>query len=301
MASTRVAVDVGGTFTDICVLDEASGAVSVAKVPSTSDPMEGVLAGVEEAGIDLRDVVVFSHGTTVATNALLTRRLPAGRDGDDGRLPGHHRDPPRHQGRPLGRVQGRLRAVHPPSRSARGAGADRLRGRDPRAARRGRGSQSRRHSPRARGLHGGRVLHQLLRQSGQRAPDEGNPARGAARRDGVDVERHPAGDLRARALLDDSRERRPVAARGGLHAPAGPASEGVRLRRRSAAAPFGRRRDDASRGRAAGRPPRRLGDRCRRHRGAPHRDPVRPSRTRSDSTWAGRAPISRSSTTESSG
>jgi N-methylhydantoinase A len=38
--------------------------------------MEGVLAGVEEAGIDLRDVVLFSHGTTVATNALLTRRFP---------------------------------------------------------------------------------------------------------------------------------------------------------------------------------------------------------------------------------
>jgi len=67
---------VGGTFTDICVLDEVSGAVRVAKVPSTADPMEGVLTGVEEAGIDLRDVVLFSHGTTVATNALLTRRFP---------------------------------------------------------------------------------------------------------------------------------------------------------------------------------------------------------------------------------
>lgn len=76
MARTRVAVDVGGTFTDICVLDEDSGAVRVAKVPSTPDPMEGVLTGVAEAGIDLREVVLFSHGTTVATNALLTRRFP---------------------------------------------------------------------------------------------------------------------------------------------------------------------------------------------------------------------------------
>jgi N-methylhydantoinase A len=76
VARTRVAVDVGGTFTDICVLDEESGAVRVAKVPSTPDPMEGVLTGVEEAGIDLRDVVLFSHGTTVATNALITRRFP---------------------------------------------------------------------------------------------------------------------------------------------------------------------------------------------------------------------------------
>ena len=76
MARVRVAVDVGGTFTDICVLEEASGTVSVAKVPSTADPIDGVLAGVTEAGIDLSEVVLFSHGTTVATNALLTRNLP---------------------------------------------------------------------------------------------------------------------------------------------------------------------------------------------------------------------------------
>ena len=71
-----VAVDVGGTFTDVCVLDDDSGDIRVAKVPSTSDPLEGVLAGVEEAGIDLTDVRLFSHGTTVATNALITRRFP---------------------------------------------------------------------------------------------------------------------------------------------------------------------------------------------------------------------------------
>ncbi len=73
----RVAVDVGGTFTDICILDEATSAIRVAKVPSTpSDPMEGVMTGVREAGIDLRDTILFSHGTTVATNALITRRFP---------------------------------------------------------------------------------------------------------------------------------------------------------------------------------------------------------------------------------
>ena len=76
MPSLRVAVDVGGTFTDICVLDEASGTVRVAKVASTADPIDGVLSGVERAGIDLTEVVLFSHGTTVATNALITRRLP---------------------------------------------------------------------------------------------------------------------------------------------------------------------------------------------------------------------------------
>src|SRR5207247_3237448 len=76
MPDLRVAVDVGGTFTDICILDEEQGTIDVAKVPSTADPIDAVVSGVVEAGIDLRDVVVFSHGTTVATNALLTRNLP---------------------------------------------------------------------------------------------------------------------------------------------------------------------------------------------------------------------------------
>src|SRR6266536_432089 len=72
----RVAVDVGGTFTDICILDEDGGEVQVGKVPSTADPIEAVVEGVVGAGIDLRNVVVFTHGTTVATNALITRNLP---------------------------------------------------------------------------------------------------------------------------------------------------------------------------------------------------------------------------------
>src|SRR3954471_973718 len=76
MPNLRVAVDVGGTFTDICILDEADGSIDVRKVPSTSDPIEAVVDGVSEAGIDLGDVVVFSHGTRVATNALITRNLP---------------------------------------------------------------------------------------------------------------------------------------------------------------------------------------------------------------------------------
>jgi len=76
MGNLRVAVDVGGTFTDICILDEDGGEIQVGKVPSSADPIDAVVAGVAEAGIDLRDVVLFSHGTTVATNALITRNLP---------------------------------------------------------------------------------------------------------------------------------------------------------------------------------------------------------------------------------
>ena len=71
-----IAVDVGGTFTDVCLLDPDSGRLDVAKVPSTADPIDGVLAGVAQAEVDLADVGLFSHGTTVATNALITRRLP---------------------------------------------------------------------------------------------------------------------------------------------------------------------------------------------------------------------------------
>lgn len=70
-------MDVGGTFTDVCVFDEQTQTTHVAKVPSTpSDPMQAIIAGVKTAGINLNEVTLFSHGTTVATNALITRRFP---------------------------------------------------------------------------------------------------------------------------------------------------------------------------------------------------------------------------------
>ena len=75
-AAVRVACDVGGTFTDVCVLDETSGEIHVAKTPTTKDPIDGVLDGIEAAGVDLKDVVLFSHGTTLSTNALITRNFP---------------------------------------------------------------------------------------------------------------------------------------------------------------------------------------------------------------------------------
>ena len=77
-----IAVDVGGTFTDVCLLDPESGRLDVAKVPSTADPIDGVLSGVGQADVDLADVGLFSHGTTVATNALITRNLPRMRTDD---------------------------------------------------------------------------------------------------------------------------------------------------------------------------------------------------------------------------
>jgi N-methylhydantoinase A len=73
MQSTRVAilgVDVGGTFTDAVLLD--GGRIRTAKVPTAAQQDESVLAAARAVGAE--DVVRFSHGTTVATNALLERR-----------------------------------------------------------------------------------------------------------------------------------------------------------------------------------------------------------------------------------
>jgi N-methylhydantoinase A len=70
-----VGIDVGGTFTDLTAVDEATGRVVVTKVPSR--PLaEGaaVLAGLAALGIAGRDVRRLVHGTTVGTNAVLERR-----------------------------------------------------------------------------------------------------------------------------------------------------------------------------------------------------------------------------------
>jgi N-methylhydantoinase A len=77
MGKFRVAVDVGGTFTDVFIFNEETGEISVTKVPSTPfNPAKGIINGIEQSGISLGDVTLFSHGTTVGTNALITRRLP---------------------------------------------------------------------------------------------------------------------------------------------------------------------------------------------------------------------------------
>ncbi len=75
----RVGVDSGGTFTDVCLFDEDSGAVAVWKVASTpDDPSRGIAQGVAE-GVDRVNAApsaigYFGHGTTVATNALIQHR-----------------------------------------------------------------------------------------------------------------------------------------------------------------------------------------------------------------------------------
>jgi len=69
-------VDVGGTFTDLIAIDTASGAVRLAKVPTTPQNQAfGVLAAIESAGLDLAGLALIVHGTTTTTNALLERKL----------------------------------------------------------------------------------------------------------------------------------------------------------------------------------------------------------------------------------
>lgn len=72
--STRVAVDVGGTFTDVVKLVPETGEFRFEKVPTTPEsPTEGVLSSFSQAEADMADVAMFHHGTTLGLNALLTR------------------------------------------------------------------------------------------------------------------------------------------------------------------------------------------------------------------------------------
>ncbi len=77
--SYRLGVDVGGTFTDLLLVNEESGETFTAKVPSTpEDSSIGVLNGIaricDESGIAAENINRVMHGTTVATNAVLTGR-----------------------------------------------------------------------------------------------------------------------------------------------------------------------------------------------------------------------------------
>lgn len=79
----RIAVDIGGTFTDIEILDANSGAIHQIKTPSTpADPSIGLLTGIKQAserfGFPMDAVQYLLHGTTIATNAVLERKLPLG-------------------------------------------------------------------------------------------------------------------------------------------------------------------------------------------------------------------------------
>src|SRR5262245_14255120 len=72
----RIGVDIGGTFTDVVLVDETSGQMGVVKVPTTPrDFAQGVLDALDSAtrsrGVAPAEVTWLAHATTVVTNALL--------------------------------------------------------------------------------------------------------------------------------------------------------------------------------------------------------------------------------------
>ena len=236
----RIGVDVGGTFTDLILVDEEAGRITVDKVPSTpDDPARGVVEGVRDlcakAGVPLAEVDNLLHGTTVATNIVLTHS-----GAEVGMLTTHgfrdilhiarHKKPYNFslqqelpwQSRPLVKRRHRLTVAERVTRPER---------RRARAARRGRGARARAAAARRRRRGRRRLPAPLVPEPGARAADQGDPARGAPGGLPLRLARGAAALPRVRALLDGLPERvrrpegrplrRPLrrgAARGGLRA-----------------------------------------------------------------------------------
>ena len=202
----RLGVDVGGTFTDLLLIDESSGGTFRAKVPSTpQDSSIGVLNGIERvcanAGVEPSEITHVMHGTTVATNAILTgkgARVGIVTTEGYGQML---------QIAPFLRARHSRRLDHLAQARASGAAG---------AHRRGEGAHQRprRDRPRAAGRRPARKARppQGARDRGaDRLPDERLcrwPSRGAdsrdrprgdARRAGLNLLRGPAGDVRVRA------------------------------------------------------------------------------------------------------
>jgi len=75
MARYIAAVDIGGTFSDLVCLDTKKGEMTNVKVPSTPPTfIEGVMDALKKTGIDPKQLIVFKHGSTIATNAIIQRR-----------------------------------------------------------------------------------------------------------------------------------------------------------------------------------------------------------------------------------
>lgn len=73
-AHTRLAVDIGGTFTDVAAFDEKSGRLLLGKALSTPARLvDGITHGVEKAAVRYADASIFLHGSTIAINTLLER------------------------------------------------------------------------------------------------------------------------------------------------------------------------------------------------------------------------------------
>ena len=74
MASSRIGIDTGGTFTDLVGFNVDTGELQSLKVPSTPrEPLRAFIGAIKESGVDPCDITGLVHGTTVATNALIQR------------------------------------------------------------------------------------------------------------------------------------------------------------------------------------------------------------------------------------
>ncbi len=73
-ARTRLAADIGGTFTDVAAFDEKTGRLLLGKALSTTSDLEqGITHGVKKAGTRYSDAALFLHGSTIAINTMLER------------------------------------------------------------------------------------------------------------------------------------------------------------------------------------------------------------------------------------
>jgi N-methylhydantoinase A len=77
--SWRIGVDIGGTFTDVVLVDEETGGVGVAKVSTTPDDVsrgviDGIRQGLAHYDVAPAAVVLLAHATTIVTNALLEKK-----------------------------------------------------------------------------------------------------------------------------------------------------------------------------------------------------------------------------------
>ena len=221
MPSARLAVDIGGTFTDLAL--EHDGKRTTIKVLTTSTaPEQGVLAGVrsilQSSGVAASDIGIVIHGTTLATNAVIERKgartalitTQGFRDviamGNESRYDQYDLNivlpeplVPRYLRLPIPeRLDNEGNILLPLDSAARASG-------DTSPATRRRRKHRRRFPPR-------------LRQPGARAPCPRHPGRSTAGHPDIAFQRSVARDARVGTLLHHRRQRLRAAADGALSA-----------------------------------------------------------------------------------
>src|ERR1700757_4632432 len=75
----RIGVDIGGTFTDVALVEEESGRIGIIKLPTTPHDLtngviEAIRHGLAQEGVNPAEVAVWAHATTIVTNALLEKK-----------------------------------------------------------------------------------------------------------------------------------------------------------------------------------------------------------------------------------